>query len=309
VNVPPGRPGRGLSKDKLHFLVGLPRIDTSSSTEDVGAGVQDASAKIRQFWRGPVAPPVRLLPDLMPYDDLLKQDKYRNTKLIPIGVNEDELSPVYLDFDAEPHFLAFADGESGKTNLLRTIVRGIMDRYREDQVVILMVDYRRTMLGFINTNHLLGYAVSSNQLSEMMGDVIGSLKKRLPGPDTTQEELKNRSWWSGPELFVIVDDYDLVATSSGNPLQPLQEFLPQAKDVGMHMIVMRRTGGASRASFDPIIGKLKEVSAPGLVMSGSKDEGVLLGTYKTKALPPGRGTMVSRKGGQQVIHVAWLQPE
>ncbi|TCO65379.1 type VII secretion protein EccCa [Actinocrispum wychmicini] len=309
VNVPAGRPGRGLSRDKLHFLVGLPRIDGSSNAEDVGGGVQDASGKIRQCWRGPVAPPVRLLPDLMPYDDLLKQDKNRASRMIPIGVNEDELAPVYIDFDAEPHFLAFADGESGKTNLLRAIARGIMDRYRENEVVILMVDYRRTMLGFINTDYLLGYAVSSNQLNDMMGDVIGSLRKRLPGPDTTQEQLKNRSWWSGPELFVIVDDYDLVATSSGNPLQPLQEFLPQAKDVGMHMIVTRRSGGASRASFDPIIGKLRELSSPGVVMSASKDEGVLLGTYKSRPLPPGRGTMVTRKIGQQVIHVAWLQPE
>ncbi|MET0233873.1 MAG: type VII secretion protein EccCa [Kibdelosporangium sp.] len=309
VNVPPGRPGRGLSRDKLHFLVGLPRIDGSSSAEDVGAGVQDAAGKIRQFWRGPVAPPVRLLPDLMTYDDLLKQDKHYGTKKIPIGVNEDELAPVYLDFDAEPHFLAFADGESGKTNLLRTIVRGIMERYSEDEVVILLVDYRRTMLGFIDTKHLLGYAVSANQLNEMMKDVIGSLRKRLPGPETTQEELKTRSWWSGPELFVIVDDYDLVATQSGNPLQPLQEFLPQAKDVGMHMIVVRRSGGASRASFDPIIGKLKELSSPGVVGSASKDEGVLLGTYKSKPLPPGRGTMIGRKTGQQLIHIAWLQPE
>jgi S-DNA-T family DNA segregation ATPase FtsK/SpoIIIE len=307
VNVPGGRPGRGLSKDKLHFLVGLPRVDGSSNAEDVGGGVQDASDRIRKSWRGPVAPPVRMLPDLLPYEDLPKQDK--NTRLIPIGVNEDELAPVYLDFDQEPHFLAFADGESGKTNLLRAIVRGIMDRYSEDQVVILLVDYRRTMLGFINTNHLLGYAVSSNQLTDMMGDVMGSLRKRLPGPDTTQEQLKNRSWWSGPELFVIVDDYDLVATSSGNPLQPLQEFLPQAKDVGMHMIVTRRSGGASRASFDPIIGKLKELSSPGIVMSANKDEGVLLGTYKSKPLAPGRGTMVSRKVGQQVIHVAWVDPE
>jgi S-DNA-T family DNA segregation ATPase FtsK/SpoIIIE len=306
VNVPAGRPGRGLSRDKLHFLVGLPRVDGSSSAEDVGAGVQDASGKIRQFWRGPVAPPVRLLPELMSYDDLLKQDKFRGTKKIPIGVNEDELAPVYLDFDAEPHFLAFADGESGKTNLLRTIVRGIMDRYSEDEVVILLVDYRRTMLGFINTGHLLGYAVSANQLNEMMKDVIGSLSKRLPGPETTQEELRNRSWWSGPELFVIVDDYDLVATSGGNPLQPLQEFLPQAKDVGMHMIVMRRSGGASRSSFDAIIGKLKELSSPGLVGSASKDEGVLLGSYKSRPLPPGRATMITRKTGQQLIHVAWL---
>jgi DNA segregation ATPase FtsK/SpoIIIE, S-DNA-T family len=229
--------------------------------------------------------------------------------MIPIGVNEDELAPVYLDFDAEPHFLAFADGESGKTNLLRTIVRGIMERYSEDQVVILLVDYRRTMLGFINTGHLLGYAVSANQLNEMMKDVVGSLKKRLPGPDTTQEQLKSRSWWTGPELFVIVDDYDLVATQAGNPLQPLQEFLPQAKDVGMHMIVARRSGGASRASFDPIIGKLKELSSPGMVMSASKDEGVLLGTYKSRQLPPGRGVLITRKQGQQLTQISWLQPD
>ncbi len=30
VNVPAGRPGRGITRDKLHFLVGLPRIDASS---------------------------------------------------------------------------------------------------------------------------------------------------------------------------------------------------------------------------------------------------------------------------------------
>jgi hypothetical protein len=34
------------------------------------------------------------------------------------------------------------------------------------------------------------------------------------------------------------------------------------KDVGLHMIVARRTGGASRARYDPILGKLRELSAP-----------------------------------------------
>ena len=97
----------------------------------------------------------------------------------------------------------------------------------------------------------------------MVKDVRGSMEGRLPGPDVTQEQLRNRSWWKGPELFVIVDDYDLVATQAGNPLQPLSEFLPQAKDVGLHMIVARRTGGASRSTYDPIIGKLKEISSPG----------------------------------------------
>jgi S-DNA-T family DNA segregation ATPase FtsK/SpoIIIE len=309
VNVPAGRPGRGITRDKLHFLTGLPRIDASSDPESVAAGVQDATAKIRGSWRGRTAPKVRLLPDVLPYDQLPMPERLPKKDMVPIGVNEDELATVFLDFDAEPHFAAFADGESGKTNLLRCIVRGIMHNYSPKEAVILLVDYRRTMLGFIDTDHLLGYAVSSNQLQGMIKDVRTSMTGRLPGPDVTQEQLRHRSWWKGPELFVVVDDYDLVATQAGNPLQPLSEFLPQAKDVGLHLVVTRRTGGASRATYDPVIGKLKEISSPGLVGSGSKDEGVLWGTVKPSAQPPGRGIIVTRKLGQQRMQVAWLAPE
>ncbi|OLF04256.1 type VII secretion protein EccC [Actinophytocola xinjiangensis] len=309
VNVP-AQPGRGLSRDKLHFLVGLPRIDGSSNDQDVAAGVQDAVAKINGAWRGRHAPKVRMLPDLMPYEELIAQDSQRGSRLVPIGVDENALAPVYLDFDADPHFMAFMDGESGKTNLLRTIVRGITERYTPKQAVIILVDYRRTMLGFIESDHLLSYAVSSNQLGGVIGDVRKSMVKRLPGPDVTQEQLKNRSWWKGPELFVIVDDYDLVAPGGGqNPIQPLAEFLPQAKDVGLHVIAMRRTGGASRAMFDPVIGKLKEIASPGLIGNGSRDEGALIAKVRPGAMPPGRGTLISRKNGEQLIHVAWIPPE
>ena len=34
----------------------------------------------------------------------------------------------------------------------------------------------------------------------------------------TPAQLRARSWWKGPDVFVLVDDYDLVATSAGNPL-------------------------------------------------------------------------------------------
>ncbi|MFC4853279.1 type VII secretion protein EccCa [Actinophytocola glycyrrhizae] len=309
VNVPEGRPGRGLSRDKLHFLVGLPRIDGSSNADDVAGGVQDAIAKINAGWRGRRAPQVRLLPDQMPYEELLAQDKHRDTRLLPIGVNEDELAPVYLDFDADPHFYALMDGESGKTNLMRTIVRGITERYTPKEAVVVLIDYRRTMLGFIETKHLLAYAVSSNQLTGIISEVRKSLQKRLPGPDVTQEQLKTRSWWKGPELFVIVDDYDLVCPQNNNPLQPLAEFIPQAKDVGLHIVAARRTGGASRAMYDPVLGKLKEIAAPGLQGSGDRGEGPLIGNVRPSAQPPGRGTMVSRKTGQQLIQVAWIQPD
>lgn len=315
VNVPRGRPGRGLSWDKLHFLAALPRIDATISAEDVGAGVADAVSRIRGGWRGRPAPRVRLLPERIPYEQLPAPDPQhepaqQNPHRVPIGINEAELAPVYLDFAAEPHFLCFADGESGKTNLLRTIVRGIVDRATAQQARIVLVDYRRTMLGFVTTEHLIGYGMSAEALTPIITDVQRSMRKRMPGPDVTQQQLRDRSWWSGPDLYVVVDDYDLVATQGGaNPLAPLLEFLSQAKDVGLHLIVTRRTGGASRAIYEPVIARLRELSTPGLLMSGNKDEGPLLGNLKPAALPPGRGTLVGRKAGQQLVQVAWLQPE
>jgi S-DNA-T family DNA segregation ATPase FtsK/SpoIIIE len=309
VNVPAGRPGRGLTREKLHMLTGLPRIDGSSDADTVAAGVADAVAKIRGAWRGRPAPQVRLLPEMITYEEVLQADTRRDSKLVPIGVNEEDLQPIYLDFNADPHFFAFADGESGKTNLLRQIARGITDRFTPQEAVILLVDYRRTMLGFLSGDSLLGYAVSSTQLDSMVQDVYGSMTRRLPGADVTQEQLKTRSWWTGPDLFVLVDDYDLVVTQTNNPLKPLSDFLAQAKDVGLHLIVVRRTGGASRASYDPVIGKLKEIAAPGMVMNGSKDEGALIGNIRPSAMPPGRGNLLTRKAGKQLVQVSWIQPD
>ena len=307
--VPSGRPGRGLSRDKLHFLAALPRIDAVVDAEDIGAGVADAVDRVRGAWQGRVAPQVRLLPELLPASELPGPGTQPKPHLVPIGLSEANLAPMHLDFDAEPHFLCFADGESGKTNLLRLVATGIVERFTPAQARIILVDYRRTLLGQITTDHLIGYAVSAPQLSQQIADVKGSLERRMPGADVTQEQLRTRSWWSGPDVYILVDDYDLVATQGNNPLAPLVEFLAQAKDVGLHVIVARRTGGAGRALYEPLIARLRELSSPGIVMSGNRDEGPLLGTVKPSAMPPGRGILVGRKVGQQLMQVAWSPPQ
>jgi len=74
-------------------------------------------------------------------------------RALPIGIDEARLEPVHLDFDAEPHLLCFADGESGKTNLLRLLSRGITDQLTPEQARIVLLDYRRTLLGQIPDSH------------------------------------------------------------------------------------------------------------------------------------------------------------
>jgi ESX secretion system protein EccC len=161
------------------------------------------------------------------------------------------------------------------------------------------------MLGVIGDEYLGGYATAPQSCAELMTALAGALKDRLPPNDITQQQLKERSWWSGPELFVMIDDYDLIGGSSLNhPLGPLVEYLPQARDIGLRVIVTRRSGGAGRAMMDPIIGRLKDLSCNGLVMSGSREEGALFGGYKATAMPPGRGMLVSRSTKSGVIQLS-----
>jgi S-DNA-T family DNA segregation ATPase FtsK/SpoIIIE len=130
----------------------------------------------------------------------------------------------------------------------------------------------------------------------------------MPGDGVTQQQLRTRSWWSGPELYVLVDDYDLVGGATGNPLTPLLDYLPHAKDLGLHMVVARRSGGAARAMFDPIVARLRDLGCMGLMMSSGPEEGVLLGSARPTVLPPGRGTLITRNQPDQLVQVAWTDP-
>lgn len=227
---------------------------------------------------------------------------------LPIGLRLDG-TPAVWDSKADPHFVAFMGPESGKTTLLRGILRGIVEQYTSAEALIMLVDYRRTLLGEVPAEHLVAYAVSHPQLGSMLEAVCGSMRRRLPGPDVTHEQLKNRSWWSGPDLYVVVDDADLVAPGDVDPLEPLREFLPQAKDVGLHLVVARRTEGASAALEHGVLNTLAGLQTPGVVGNGDFREGPLVFGVWPSALMPGRVTAVSRRYGQELVQLAWSEPD
>jgi S-DNA-T family DNA segregation ATPase FtsK/SpoIIIE len=306
ANVPEKSPGRGLTRDKLHFLAAVPRIDARDTDDDLAAGAADLVDRVRAAWSHAPAPKVRLLPRMLSAEELWRVTDGKDAG-IPIGLNEAYLAPVHLAVASEPHLIVFGDAECGKTNLLRLIARSIVDRYTPAEAKMIIIDYRRGLLGTVDTEHLLDYSPSPNAVGEMVSGVQQAMTERLPGSDVTPEQLRTRSWWSGPELFILVDDYDLV-TASGQGLAGLADLLPQARDIGLHLILARRSGGASRAMYDPVIQRLKELDCPGFVMSGNREEGALFGNVRPSPQPAGRGTLVRRSDGVNLVQTAWLAP-
>ncbi|HSZ39975.1 MAG TPA: type VII secretion protein EccCa [Trebonia sp.] len=303
ANVPEGAPGRGLTRDGLHFLSAVPRIDGQQTATGLPGAAHDFVTAVRDAWTGDGAPPVRMLPAVLPAAELPAAGKHR----VPFGIDENALAPVSADFGADPHLLVIGDTECGKSNLLRVLCAGITSARTPEEARMIFVDYRRSLLDSAEVPHQIGYATSSASAGPLLADVREALVKRLPPPDLTPEQLRARSWWSGAELYLIVDDYDLVASTSGSPLSVLSDLLPQARDIGLHVLLARAAGGAGRGMFEPVVQRLREMGTPGLIMSGSRDEGQLLGGIRPTAQPAGRGFFVERRAGSRLVQTALLE--
>ncbi|MFH9675523.1 type VII secretion protein EccCa [Streptomyces sp. NPDC017405] len=308
VNVPAGVPGRGLSPQKLHFMAAVPRIDGLTSDTELAEATAALTTEVGRHWQAPGAPKVRLLPRRLDAVELPPGDRFRQ-RGVAFALDEENLEPVFVDFEQDPFFLVFGESESGKSNLLRLLIRQLTLRYGGDEAKFFVVDNRRSLLDVTPASHLAEYIPMSNQMDHHMVALGDLMQRRTPTADVTAQQLRDRSWWRGPQVFVVIDDYDLVSTSSGNPLGGLTEMLPFARDVGVRFIIARSSAGAGRASYEPFMQRMKELGAQGLLLSGDPAEGDILGGVRPRPMPAGRGVFVSRKRGKPLVQTGWVDGE
>ncbi|GHD68039.1 type VII secretion protein EccC [Streptomyces mirabilis] len=308
VNVPTGVPGRGQAPGKLHFMGAVPRIDGLTSDTDLADATAALATEVSRHWQAPGAPEVRLLPREFPALQLPPGD-HSPHRGVAFALDEDNLEPVFVDFEQDPFFLVFGESESGKSNLLRLLIKQLTERYSGDDCKLFVVDNRRSLLDVTPSTHLAEYIPMSNAMDHHMSALAELMQRRTPTADVTAQQLRERSWWRGPTVYVVVDDYDLVSTSSGNPLGGLTELLPFARDVGVRFIIARSTAGAGRAAYEPFMQRMRELGAQGVVLAGDPGEGDILGGVRPRAMPAGRGVFVSRRRGKPLVQTGLMSVE
>lgn len=317
----PVKPGRGmvavnyvrLDSDPqagLHTLVARPAL---GSTPDNVFECDSVVAAVSRLTSAQ-APPVRRLPARFGVEqvrELASRDTRQGVGAggIAWAISELDLAPVYLNFAENSHLMVTGRRECGRTTTLATIMSEIGRLYApgassapppapgRPSAQVWLGDPRRQLLTALGSDYVERFAYNLDGVVAMMGELAAALAGREPPPGLSAEELLSRSWWSGPEIFLIVDDIQQLPPGFDSPLHKAVPFVNRAADVGLHVIVTRTFGGWSSAGSDPMLRALHQANAPLLVMDADPDEGFIRGKMKGGPLPRGRGLLMAEDTG------------
>lgn len=293
--------GRALTTDALHTQIALPMVHQaglvrSTTPQALVEAVANAWVSEKK------APPVRMLPEMVEYRSL--RAEHPGTSPALVGIAEKDLGPVCFDLNGpQRHLLILGDSGSGKSSTLKTLVNEVVADAAPNSVMFGVFDMRRTLLGTVPETYLGGYAGTRPAAEELAKGMCMELERRLPPANVTVEQLRNRSWWSGPEMYILVDDLEMLEGST-NPLRAFVPYLAQAADLGLHVVVARRAAGIGRAGYENFIQGMREAGASGVLLSGERQEGQVWPGVFLRHLPPGRAIFVGRSGTPQLIQLA-----
>lgn len=309
--VPVDQPGRGLTMAAEHFLFALP------ATESIPA--------INVRYPGLSAPPVRLLPTNLSQEAF--GSLYPAPERVVIGQREEDLAAVSVDFTDNPLLMVFGDAKTGKTTLLRHLIRTIRENSRPDQVAFTVIDRRLQLVDepLFPDNE---YTPSIDRITPAMLGLSALLEKRRPPAGLSPQELRGWDYRStangtadgtGSHIhYLIVDDVDQIpdGPAAGGPFvgqrpwTPLIGLLAQASDLGLRVIVTARAAGSAHEVMTaPLLRRLNDLQATTLMLSGNPQDSGKIRGHRFSRLPVGRGMLLDdRSDSDTPTYVQLVNP-
>jgi type VII secretion protein EccCa/type VII secretion protein EccCb len=309
--VPSGKPGRGMvaqnyvrlgeEEEGLHTLIARPAMRGTPDSEFRSDSVVEAVRRVAAQYRS--APRVRQLPTQVTLAELQARAQREQQAGMGWAINErDQL--VGLEKDS-PFLVITGREDCGRTNALSAIMREIARVYapgssvavpdprdRRPRAQVWLVSPRRELLRVLGKDYLERFTYRNDEIGPWAGELNRILSARLPeaGLDV-DASLEQR--WSGPEIFLVVDDADRLPAGYDAPLRELVPSANAAADVGLRIVYARRFGGwAGSDRADPLLSVMKQANAPLLVMDSDGEEGFVRGRWRGHPMPAGRGFLM-----------------
>ncbi|RFZ63035.1 ESX-1 secretion system protein EccCa1 [Mycobacterium marinum] len=321
-------PGHVLATgSELQGLVALPRIDGIDDPDSINDGMAALVGGIADQFATSSAERLRTLPTSLTYDQLAVMVDQADRKSvereghwdprrrlrIAFGIQEERLTPAYAEMWREPHLLIAGNAKSGKSEAIGAVYDSITRRFPGgiNEAAVIFIDPRRRHLGKIGDQNLFAYVTNDDELRTAVMQLWQNYNipsRDLP-PGVDAETRAARSWWTGPEIFFVVDDYHLFANTRNFGEQPaffklLDTVAHEPLARGLHFVIARAAEELFMAiNRDPILRRMISDAVPTVMLSGNKFDGQI-GDEKFENFGiPGRARYVeaalARKGRVQ----------
>lgn len=319
--IPADQPGRGINSDGevLRFAAG--RLDGQASMDDLENKIREAAAQITQMHAGERAVPrPAMLPALLPAHELPRD---LGAEKVALGLRGADLTPWVVDFAEVPLLGVYGD-KFGKTNLLRLVLRSVArQRSGPDDAIIVVIDLSRRLMAerqLLIEGHDYYETDVATAVTRIHQLTTAVLPQRTP-PANLDWEAKAAWTYTGPKIYLIVDDADtvpLTVTLPGTPetgnvpqqvstWQALKPYLESARDKGLRFIMAHKAAEMNMNEAMP--------NALPAVFKATASNRVLLNSRHTKEsvsqvkfeddLLPGRGFLITPDSdGQGYVQLA-----
>jgi DNA segregation ATPase FtsK/SpoIIIE, S-DNA-T family len=314
---------RGKSLEEVHVALPFACEEDDEQTQKLDEWVH-MTLQTMQVDEEHKAPPIRLLPDSVRAEYFL-MDAISNTSMqqraerdmqppaalqICLGIEDFSLSPISVELNKDtPHLLVVGGPGSGRTTVMQTILLMLANPIYGDTKVVL-VDFRRTSRLLRRLPNVWMYADTEERLLA----TVDTLKEELRARVTRMREILEAMKEVDDDVFsnlllmdpivLVIDDYEQLGALSKNPFQDLREFLLQARDLGLYIIVGDTPTDSMRGDV-----LLQQVRACrfGIILGADPMEPQVMGV-RMSDLPPGRGYLV-RRNQRRLLQVAHLAPD
>ena len=315
AHLDPNTPGRayrrGQTLDEVHVALPTQGEDDDEQTRLLNELVET----IARDAEGHSAPPIQLLPDYVRIDDFLVEAAFSDPRpqaapsiRLRVGIEDLSLQPIALELNADmPHALIAGGPGSGRTGIIQSCLMVLASTPLYEPVRVVLVDFRRTSRALRRLPNMWMYADSEEQLVAAMDRLKTELRERMTrmkevfAQDNDDEELMAQDF---RPILLIIDDYEQLGALLKNPLNDVKEFLLQARDLRLHIVVAGAPGDLGR--MDALLGQVR-AGRMGIVLGGDPADQAMLGV-RMSDMPPGRGYLV-RRNQRNLVQFAHLMPD
>lgn len=301
---PEAMPGRAIvKKDTAFFAQVLLPTEGKDDFEQMTNVKEEVQTLKKQYENTAKPTPVPMLPTELTIVNFASYISKKNG-LLPIGLDEENVTPVYVNFQKTKHCIILGQAQKGKTNSLKVLIHTALEHEIEHIAVFDSID--RGLASFIGEEKLV-YLEGKDHVTSWLDKLETIFRERAETYDLHIQSGRQMPQFS-PVLFVI-DGYSRFLQSLDNLTQDrIVQYMKSFSHLGFNVIVSGNNNELTKG-YDPLTIEIKQIRQAVILMKKSEQTLYTL-TYDRKEaeVQPGFGYYVEN-GKEQSIQIPLVNVE